>query len=101
MVLSNDHLIEEYKTLRTEIMELHKRKNSYVIYTLISTATILGIAIEYLSPYIFLLPLIIIIPLSHKTLALDGSILGVGTYISVVIESESKYLQWETYQQKT
>jgi len=98
--LSNDNLIEEYKTLRQEIMELYKRKNSYVIYTIIATATIFGFAIEYPSPYIFLLPVIVIIPLSYKSLGLDGSILSVATYISVVIESKLKGLKWETYQQK-
>jgi hypothetical protein len=95
-----NNLIEEYKTLRQEISVLYTRKNSYVIYTVIATATIFGFAIEYPSPYIFLLPVIVIVPLSYKALGLDGSILHIGTYISIVIESKLKGLNWETYQQK-
>ena len=81
-------------------MEKYKRKDTFVIYTVIATATIFGFAIEYSSPYIFLLPLIIIIPLSYSTLGQDSGILHIGTYISVVIESKVKGLNWETYQQK-
>jgi hypothetical protein len=95
-----DHLIEEYKTLRQEIMENFKRKNSFVIYAIIATATIFGFALEYPSPFVFLLPLIIIIPLSYRTLAENRAILRIGTYIFVVIESKLENLHWETYNWK-
>ena len=98
--MSNDQLIEEYKTLRQEILEKFKRKDSFLIYTVIATATIFGFAIEFPSPYIFLLPLVIIIPLSYSTLGEEKGILHIGTYISLVIESKLKGLQWETYHYK-
>lgn len=98
--LSNDNLIEEYKTLRQEIMEMDKRKNNLIVYTVIATATIFGFSIQYPSPFIFLLPIIIIIPLGYQVLGFQRSILYNGTYISVVIESQIKELQWETHLKK-
>lgn len=94
-----DNLIEEYKTLRQEILEIDKRKNNLIVYTIIATATIFGFAIEFPSAYIFLLPLIMVIPLSYKVQSLEDSILHIGTYISVVIEQHTN-LQWETYLKK-
>ncbi len=78
---------------------MYKRKNSYLIYTVVATATIFGFSIEFPSSFVFLLPLIVVIPLGYRNATLNRSILHVGTFIATVIEPKMKGLHWETYQQ--
>jgi len=92
--------MEEYKTLREEILEMDKRKNNLIVYAVVATATIFGFSVEYPSPFIVLLPLLIVIPLGYQVLELQRCILFVGTYISVEIESKVDGLQWETFVKK-
>ena len=54
--LAGNYRIEEYKTLRQEILELDKRKNNLIVYTAIATATLIGFAVEFKSSFIFLAP---------------------------------------------
>ena len=96
MTNCNNNRIEEYRTLRKEILEIYNRKNRLINYAVLATATIFGYAMLHPSPHIFLLPLIIIIPLSYNTLALERGIVGIATYISDEIESKLEGLQWET-----
>lgn len=96
-------LLEEYKTVRNTIFEADKRINSLTIYIVLSTATILGFAIQYpsnLSPLLFLLPVTIIFPLGHKIRRMYDSILWTGTYIMIYIESKHKDLNYETFLKK-
>jgi hypothetical protein len=98
--LSNDKYIEEYKTLREEIFEIDKRISNYVIYSVLATATLLGFGIQYPSPFLFLLPLAIIIPFSHRIRSWQNDILFKGTYISLNIENKNENLNWETFLRK-
>lgn len=93
--------LEEYKTLRQEILEMDKRKNNLVVYTVVATATIFGLAVEYPSSFIFLLPIIIIVSFGYQVLGLQRSILHNATYIAVVIEKKTPELNWETYVKNT
>jgi len=79
---------------------MDKRKNNLIVYTVIAVATIFGFSVEYPSPFIFLLPLVIVIPLGYQVLKLQRCILFNGTYISLVIESNVEGLHWETYLKK-
>jgi hypothetical protein len=97
--LSNDYL-EEYKTLREEILYRGRRKINIVIYTVLATGALLGYAIQNPSPYVFLIPLAILIPFSYNIKGLANGNLKIATYISVVIESKSDRLNWETFNKK-
>ena len=92
-------LKEEFKKLREEIFEIDKRISNYIVYSIIATATLLGFGIQSPSPYVFLLPFAILIPLSWKILSLQNDILFKGTYISLNIEQKypSLQLNWETF----
>ena len=51
---------------------------------------------SFYKPYLFLLPLTIILTVGIKIQSLQDSILKTGTYISVYIESKDDDLNWET-----
>ena len=101
--LSNDHLIEEYKTLRKRMFEMDKRIDNLTVYSVIATATLLGFAITTPSPSsagLFLLPIAILIPFSEIQKSLANDILLTKTYISTAIESQASGLYWETFLKK-
>ena len=98
--LPNDHLIEEYKTLKKRIVEIDKRIDNLTIYSVIATATLLGFAITTPSPSsagLFLLPIAILIPFSEIQKNLTNEILLTRNYISIEIEKKDKKLGWETF----
>jgi hypothetical protein len=97
--MPSDRLIEEYKSVRKTIFELEKRIDNLTLYTILVTATLLGYAIQdtsFYKPYLFLLPLTIILTVGIKIYSIQGSILRTGTYISALIESKDDDLNWET-----
>ena len=98
--MPRDRFIEEYKSVRTTIFEADKTITNLIIYTVLSSATLLGFALQYNSPYLFLLPVTIILSLGYKIQSLQNDILWTGTYISTCIESQDKNLNYETFLKK-
>lgn len=55
-------LIEEYKTLRQEILDLAKAQNDLIPFTFTAVSAIYAFAINSNNPYLYLISFIILIP---------------------------------------
>ena len=88
-------LLEEYRSLREEMLNRAKRADDVLVYSIIGTAALLGYGFTLKVSYIFLLPFSIIIPLSDYIRRTHDQILFMAAYILVVIEQQTN-LRWET-----
>jgi len=90
-------MLEEYRTLRSEIHSLQKRSTDLLIYTILATGALLGYGFSVQIGFVFLVPFSVVIPLSYQVKNNADMILLLGTYISVKIEKNIHGLQWETF----
>lgn len=89
--------LEEYKTLRKEILEFEKQQHELLlaIYTgLFATFTIAFYAKNH---YLLLLVFIVLIPLKLRHIHLQAAMFKISAYIQLFIESNHSDMQWETY----
>lgn len=89
-------LIEEYKQLKSEIMDWSKIRNQFISITLTASAALFSYGFLTQKPYVFLAPLLIQIPCVFICLAERSSILTISGYIQRVIEPQIPTLNWET-----
>lgn len=92
-----EFLLGEYEALRAE--QLHNFRSVNQLHALQITATraFLGVAfsITPLNSYIFLLPILFLIPIAYRLLNYALAILRIGTYIEVFIEPKFASFGWE------
>jgi uncharacterized membrane protein len=97
---SESILLEEYKTLRSEILQRLQTTNNLMTFSIMATGALLGYGMNVKEGFIFLIPFSILIPMSYATKKEADIILFLGTYISVMIEKHMNGLQWETFRYK-
>jgi len=102
--------IEEYKSLREEILTRGRGVAQVIITSLIILVPFISTIIVYVTqhsiemkknpnilyPYIFLCPLLIVIPCTFFLISLRKDIYRYGTYIQVFYEEGSDGPKWET-----
>jgi hypothetical protein len=88
--------IEEYKSLREEILTHIQISNQYSLTTVLASGAIFGFAIENESPLLFLAALAIIVPNTFNFVARVETLFRIGTYLQVFHESTDARLGWET-----
>lgn len=97
-----DRVMEEYKSLRTEILQLLEREVRLVIFSFTATAAILGFAFTQQRPLREGAPLLFLIPLLVLTLVLlqlndtARSLVRIAVYIRIFLELNDPALNWET-----
>lgn len=89
-------LIEEYKQLKSEIMNWSKIRSQFITIALTASAALFSYGFSTNNAYIFLAPLLIQIPCLFICLAERSSILTISGYIQHVIERQIPTLNWET-----
>lgn len=89
-------LIEEYKQLKSEIMDWSRVRNQFISITLTASAALFAYGFSTKNPYIFLAPLLIQVPCLFICLAERSAILTISGYIQHVIEHQIPTLNWET-----
>lgn len=100
----------EYNTLRAEILQNQKNSLQIITFSLTGTAVILGIAAnsifvgndvvirgpEMLQNWMFVLPLVILVPSYYLYLTQVAATFKLGAYIRVFLEPECEQLNYET-----
>ena len=87
--------LEEYKSLRAEILEHQKRRDSTVSLALTVSAALLAAAVQFENPYIPLFALLLLHAARIQIVHTDNGIQRISAYIRVVFEGE-KNRRWET-----
>lgn len=86
---------EEYKMLRDEIMHHKKRQNTFTVFSYTTAVTLWGVAIDTKSPWITIIPLVIMFVTSLRVFDSRQSIARISSYIQVFIEPNIDY-KWES-----
>lgn len=86
---------EEYKMLRDEIMHHKKRQNTFTVFSYTTAVTLWGVAIDTKSPWITIIPLVIMFVTSLRVFDSRQSIARISSYIQVFIEQNIDY-KWES-----
>src|SRR3989304_2602969 len=88
---------DEYKTLRDEILMEYQREVHMAAFVFTATTLIIGYGINAKSPFVFLVPLVLLALLLFQLRNAQDSILTISVYIRVFIESKRDSGQhWET-----
>lgn len=96
--VKHENRLKEYEMLRAEILQKIDLHNSLVTFTITATNAILAYALfqsKNASPYSFLLPFGIIIPMSLRISYYRTGMMKLAAYIEAVIEPEEPGLEWE------
>lgn len=88
---------EEYAMLREEIMENMKSQNNLSTFVSTTICTFIGvvIALDQPSPFLYLIPFLILIPASFKESNYQRRVAYLASYLIVYLEGEDSFL-WET-----
>ncbi len=88
----------EYEMLREASWKRMEAQRNISFFSFTSSITILGIgfAIEGINKYIFLLPLVILIPFALKTYQCKKAIACIASYMIVFLECGGDSYRWET-----
>lgn len=89
---------DEYKTLREEIVHSYTIVDSSRNILYITVAYILTFATTKDTPFLYLLPFAVIIPVYLVAINYTFDMYRIGTYIMIFGETESSDLRWETRQ---
>jgi hypothetical protein len=90
---------EEYRALRQEIITHFQISNNFYLSSIVTTGAVYGVAFNQdisFSSYIFLIPLIILIPTMFNLSFRSESAIRIGTYIQVFQDEKEKLGGWET-----
>jgi len=88
---------DEYKALRDEILMEYQREVNLTAFVFTATAAIIGYGITAESPFVFLVPLVLLTLLLFQLRNSLHTILTISVYIRVFIESKKDVGQyWET-----
>ena len=77
---------EEYRSLMQEVLHNREKQSQAFLYGLIATCALLGFAASYygnLSPLTFLLPIIILLPVTFTVICLRNAVDRIGAYVRV------------------
>lgn len=100
----NDHLdnaeLAEYNTLRTEILHKIELHNHLITITFTAVIAILAFAANTDDPFLFIIPLAVIIPLSMRISYYRSAISKLSAYIIVYLENHINGLNWESRNSK-
>ena len=106
--ISKEHNeVKEYEFLRNEIMQKVELHNKLITFTITTTLTILTIAFSGLTlelsqdffvdnSVLFIIPLLIIIPISLRIAYYRNAMSKLSAYIIVFLEDHIEGLNWET-----
>lgn len=86
----------QYETLREEIGNCTRLSNDFSTFSMTALAAVLAFAFSSNNPFLFLIPFVLIIPLSSKSLYYRKNIAKISAYMIVMLESEIKGYKWET-----
>lgn len=89
-------LLEEYRQLKAEMGEWSRVRNQFISFSLTAAAALYGLGFQWKNPYLFLSALVVQLPTMAVSVAADRSVIVLGTYIQVAIESRISQLNWET-----
>lgn len=88
--------IEEYRTLRSEILQYLQNYQNIRNMMYLVTLTMLGFFINQdVNPLYFLSPSVIIIPSYLTTISYWQCTTKISTYMSVFFEKDNRYFNWE------
>ena len=89
---------EQYRYLHDELLELRRIKDTLQLATYSAYGVILTIiySIDNPSPFMYLIPYAILIPLATKNIGKRDSVIRIATYIQEVIENDNNNINWET-----
>ena len=89
---------DEYKMLRNEILENMKSQQQISVTTISLTVSILTIvgSFKAINPYMFLIPLLLLLPSAVKIRDLKDGIMTLSGYLIARYECSSDALLWET-----
>lgn len=86
----------QYETLREEIANCTRLSNDFSTFSMTALAAVLAFAFSSNNPFLFLIPFVLIIPLSSKSLYYRKNVAKISAYMIVMLESEIKGYKWET-----
>ena len=86
----------QYETLREEIANCTRLSNEFSTFSMTALAAVLAFAFSSNNPFLFLIPFVLIIPLSSKSLYYRKNVAKISAYMIVMLESEIKGYKWET-----
>ena len=93
--ISNQYL-NEYNTLRQELLDLSKEQNSLFTFVFTTVSAIIAFSLQQNNAYIALIPFVFLIPARCRHIFYHEMQLRVATYISIFLESKIEGLNWET-----
>lgn len=85
---------QDYENLREEIMYSRKAQDTFTVFLYTTVITILGFAFELNNEYLYLLPIVIIIPVAIKVADYRRTIAYIAAYMIAFLEKN--YNEWET-----
>lgn len=92
--------LAEYNSLRTEILQKIEQNNQLLTVTFTSIIAILAFAVTADDPFLFVVPMAVIVPLSMRISYYRGAIAKLSAYIVVYLEEYIDGLNWESLNDK-
>lgn len=86
----------QYETLREEIANCTRLSNDFSTFSMTALAAVLAFAFSSDNPLLFLVPFVLIIPLSSKSLYYRKNVSKISAYMIVMLEPEIEGYLWET-----
>lgn len=95
---SSDSISAEYKMVRNEIDQKMSLHNTLLMFTITTTVAILAIAAgnEKSSPFLYLLPFCVILPMSNRIAYYRRAMAKLSAYLIVFCEDSDDSIKWET-----
>ena len=90
----------QYETLREEIANCTRMSNEFSTFSMTALAAVLAFAFSSDNPFLFLIPFVLIIPLSSKSLYYRKNVAKISAYMIVMLESEIAGYLWETLNER-
>ena len=90
----------QYETLREEIANCTRMSNEFSTFSMTALAAVLAFAFSSDNPFLFLVPFVLIIPLSSKSLYYRKNVAKISAYMIVMLEPEIEGYLWETLNER-
>lgn len=88
--------LEEYKTLRQEILDMEKIQHEITLFIFTGVSAIYALAFNSNELYLLFISYIILIPLRCRHIFYHEMVTKAATYIQIFIEKDIEGLNWET-----
>lgn len=88
--------LAEYNTLRSEILQKIEQNNQLLAFTFTAIIAVLAFAVEAGNLFLYIAPMMIIIPLSIRIAYYKSAIVRLSAYIIVYLEGQINELAWES-----